>query len=129
MADDEQALNVLGHSLEPCSTEPMTGWFRDGSCRTDATDRGAHVVCARVNDRFLEYSKAQGNDLMTPRPEFGFVGLSEGDCWCLCAARFAEAEKAGFAPGVSLRSTEQSALQIVPLAALVRHAVDEVDPV
>ena len=117
------AKNVLGHPLEPCSTKPMTGWFRDGSCRTDATDRGAHVVCARVNGAFLQYSKAQGNDLTTPQSSF--PGLKPGDCWCLCAARFAEAEKAGFAPGVSLRSTEESALRIVPLATLVRHSVDE----
>lgn len=119
------SLNVLGHPLEPCSTDPMTGWFRDGSCRTDARDQGAHVVCARVNDAFLAYSKAQGNDLVTPRPEFGFAGLKDGDCWCLCAARFAEAAKAGVAPGVSLRSTEESALRIVPLETLVQHAVDD----
>ena len=117
------AKNVLGHPLEPCSVQPMTGWLRDGSCRTDASDRGAHVVCARVNAAFLSYSKAQGNDLVTPRS--GFPGLKDGDCWCLCAARFAEAEAAGFAPGVSLRSTEESALRIVPLEKLVRHSVDE----
>ena len=118
------AKNVLGHPLEPCSVEPVTGWYRDGSCRTDAQDQGMHVVCAKVTDAFLTYSKAQGNDLMTPRPEHGFPGLKEGDCWCLCAARFGEAADAGFAPGVSLRSTEETALRIVPLETLVRHSVD-----
>ncbi|MEM9863371.1 MAG: DUF2237 domain-containing protein [Myxococcota bacterium] len=121
---EKKSLNVLGQPLEPCSMEPKTGWFRDGSCRTDAQDRGVHVVCAKVTQEFLEFSKARGNDLMTPRPEYAFPGLKPGDCWCLCAQRFAEAAEAGVGPGVKLRSTEQGALRHVGLEVLTEHSVD-----
>ncbi len=103
----------------------MTGWFRDGSCRTDATDAGRHVVCARVTEDFLSFSRAAGNDLSTPRPQFRFPGLKPGDCWCLCAARFKEAYEAGCAPEVNLRATERSVLQIVPLEMLADRSIDE----
>lgn len=122
---EKKSLNVLGHALQPCSKDPVTGWFRDGSCRTDASDAGRHVVCARVTEDFLSFSRDAGNDLSTPRPQFRFPGLSPGDCWCLCAARFKEAYEAGHAPEVSLRSTEQSVLQIVPLAMLADRSIDE----
>jgi uncharacterized protein len=112
--------NVLGTPLETCCTNPMTGYFRDGSCRTDATDRGSHVVCARVTDAFLEFSKRQGNDLVTPRPEFDFPGLKPGNCWCLCAHRWQEALEAGVAPPVKLESTHEKALEIVRLEDLKR---------
>lgn len=114
--------NVLGGMLAPCSMDPLTGFFRDGCCHTDATDVGRHVVCARLTEAFLSFSRAQGNDLVTPRPEFGFPGLSPGDRWCLCAARWLEAEAAGAAPPVVLEATHVSALEIVPLALLEAHA-------
>lgn len=125
MSADKKSLNVLGHELASCSKEPMTGWFRDGSCRTDATDAGRHVVCARVTEDFLSFSRAAGNDLSTPRPQFRFPGLKPGDCWCLCAARFKEAYEAGCAPEVNLRATERSVLQIVPLEMLADRSIDE----
>lgn len=101
--------NVLGGPLQVCSTQPMTGWFRDGTCRTDDRDRGVHVVCAQVTDAFLEYSKAQGNDLVTPRGTFG--GLKSGDRWCLCAGRWKQAHRAGLAPPVVLEATHAKALR------------------
>jgi uncharacterized protein len=113
--------NVLGTELEVCCTDPMTGYFRDGSCRTDASDRGSHVVCARVTAAFLEFSRAQGNDLSTPRPEFGFPGLKPGNCWCLCVTRWQEALLAGVAPPVRLQSTHEKALEVVTLHELKRH--------
>jgi uncharacterized protein (DUF2237 family) len=116
--------NVLGGTLASCSTAPVTGFFRDGCCHTDATDVGRHVVCARLTAEFLEFSLARGNDLMTPRPEFDFPGLRPGDRWCLCAARWQEAEAAGVAPPVVLEATHVSALELVPLERLKAHAVD-----
>src|SRR3546814_4246212 len=89
--------NVLGGELQPCSFDPLTGWTRNGCCETDASDRGVHTVCIIVTDEFLQFSRAVGNDLSTPRPEYGFGGLHEGDRWCLCAARWEEARQAGFA--------------------------------
>jgi len=94
--------NVLGGALLPCSVAPLTGFFRDGCCNTGPEDIGLHVVCAEVSAEFLQFSKAAGNDLSTPRPEYGFAGLSPGDRWCLCAARWEEARRAGFAPPVLL---------------------------
>ncbi len=100
------ALNVLGTPLQTCSTDPLTGFYRDGCCSTGGDDAGVHVVCARVTAEFLEFSKAAGNDLSTPRPEFGFAGLKPADQWCLCASRWAEAFEAGMAPpSYSLRRT------------------------
>lgn len=116
------ARNVLGGPLAVCSTAPLTGWFRDGCCNTDANDNGRHVVCAIVTAEFLVFSAAQGNDLATPRPEYGFVGLMPGDRWCLCAARWEEARLAGFAPDVVLTATHAKALESTALGHLQAHA-------
>lgn len=117
------ARNVLGGSLEICSVAPMTGFFRDGCCQTGGGDFGAHVVCAQVTPEFLDYTKAQGNDLSTPVPAFHFPGLKPGDRWCLCAARWKEALDDGMAPPVVLESTHAAALEYVSLADLQQHAV------
>ena len=115
-------LNVLGKPLTECSCEPMTGWYRDGSCRTDGADLGRHTVCCVVNDAFLTYSKAQGNDLSTPVPAFNFPGLQAGDHWCVCAPRWLEAYEDGMAPPVRLEATEISTLDVIPLEVLQKHA-------
>lgn len=120
----EQSLNVLGAPLEPCSTAPMTGFFRNGCCDTGATDHGSHTVCAVMTADFLAFSKARGNDLSTPRPEYGFPGLKPGDRWCLCAARWMEAHAVGMAPKVRLVSTHKRALDVCPMEALREHALD-----
>lgn len=120
------ALNVLGQPLQSCSVDPMTGWFRDGCCRTDEHDRGRHTVCAVMTDEFLEFSSSRGNDLSTPQPAYGFPGLKAGDQWCLCASRWREAWEAGKAPRVVLLSTHHRTLQIVPIEALMAHATDVV---
>ena len=118
------ARNVLGGVLEGCSLRPLTGFFRDGCCKTGPEDFGSHTVCAVMTDDFLAYSKSAGNDLSTPRPEFGFPGLKPGDRWCLCAPRWQEALEAGSAPRVVLRATERSALAWCTLDDLKHHAVD-----
>lgn len=115
--------NVLGEPLEPCSVDPLTGFFRDGSCRTNEMDHGTHVICARVTEEFLAFSRERGNDLITPRPEYDFPGLKPGDRWCLCALRWKEALRAGVAPPVSLASTHQRALEFVELDELRSYAV------
>ncbi len=107
-----------------CSDEPLTGFFRDGCCNTSDEDLGSHTVCVVLTMEFLAYSKAAGNDLSTPRPEFGFPGLQAGQRWCLCAARWVQAWQAGHAPKVSLNSTNQAALEIVPLDLLKQYAID-----
>lgn len=117
------AVNVLGGALRPCSTAPMTGWFRDGHCSTCAEDTGNHSVCVEVTAEFLALSKYLGNDLSTPRPEYRFAGLKPGDRWCLCAARFLQAHAEGCAPRVHLEATHVRALEVVPLELLVRNAV------
>jgi len=114
--------NVLGEPLQPCCTTLNTGWFRNGSCETDQNDLGKHVVCTVVTEEFLAFSKTMGNDLSTPMPAYNFPGLKEGDCWCLCAARWQEALEAGVAPQVKLAACEQSALEIIQLDDLKRHA-------
>ena len=116
-----EVMNVLGTPLIPCSYDPLTGYFRDGCCKTDETDTGSHLVCARVTDAFLTFSKERGNDLSTPRPEYRFTGLQAGDRWCLCATRWAEALAAGVAPPVVLESTHASALKFVTLEQLEKH--------
>lgn len=116
------AANVLGTALQECSRDPLTGFYRDGCCNTGRDDRGVHVVCTRVTAEFLEFSRSVGNDLSTPRPEYGFQGLRPGDQWCLCAARWAEALRAGFAPPVVLEATHISALEFADLADLKAHA-------
>ena len=119
-----QQRNVLGGPLELCSADPLTGFFRDGCCRTDEDDTGSHTVCARVTEEFLAFSRAVGNDLSTARPEYGFPGLKPGDRWCLCAARWREAFQNGCAPEVFLGATHERALDICPLEELQAHAVD-----
>lgn len=116
------AINVLGGPLRPCSTEPLTGFYRDACCNTGDEDRGLHTVCAIMTTEFLAFSRSAGNDLSTPLPDYGFPGLKPGDRWCLCAARWKEALEAGQAPYVVLKSTHAATLQIVTLAALRRYA-------
>ncbi|MEO1574482.1 MAG: DUF2237 domain-containing protein [Pseudomonadota bacterium] len=120
----DDSLNVYGETLATCGEDPVTGFFRDGCCNTSDADAGSHTVCAQVNDEFLAFSRERGNDLSTPRPEFGFPGLKDGDRWCLCARRWAEAYNAGAAPRVFLRRTHQRALEIIPLEVLVPYALD-----
>lgn len=122
--DKPEAENVLGTPLQPCCKAPMTGFYRDGFCRTGPQDRGVHVVCARLTEAFLSYTKAQGNDLSTPQPLYNFPGLNPGDCWCLCAARWQEALEDGVAPPVVLTSTHKSALQHVSLEDLKANAIE-----
>ena len=112
------AINVLGTPLKPCSTDPMTGYFRDGCCNTDESDRGSHVICAEMTQEFLDFSRQRGNDLSTPRPEYRFPGLVPGNRWCLCALRWKEALAAGVAPPAILESTHQKALEFVTLDQL-----------
>ena len=114
--------NVLGGVLITCSTDPMTGFYRDGCCNTGMQDAGSHTVCAIMSDEFLKFSKSVGNDLSTPRPEFGFDGLTAGDYWCLCAARWEQARQAGFAPRVKLEACNIAALRYCSLDALKGHA-------
>jgi uncharacterized protein (DUF2237 family) len=118
------AKNVFGESLAPCCVDPMTGFYRTGSCLTGPEDRGTHVVCARVTREFLDYSRARGNDLSSPVPEHGFPGLKPGDQWCLCADRWREALAAGVAPPVILTATHEKALELVSIDALKLHALD-----
>lgn len=118
------SLNVLGETLQSCSTSPLTGFYRDGCCRTGEEDFGRHVVCVEMTREFLVFSKACGNDLTTPAAEMGFPGLHPGDRWCLCASRWKEALDAGAAPRVVLSATDASALEIVEMDDLKAHAVD-----
>ena len=119
-----RSLNVLGGELALCSSKPMTGFFRNGCCDTSRQDQGSHTVCVVMTAEFLAFSKARGNDLSTPMPDYGFAGLKPGDRWCLCAPRWQEAFEAGQAPRVVLRATEASALGYCALAELKRHAID-----
>jgi uncharacterized protein (DUF2237 family) len=116
--------NVLGGELEPCSTDPLTGFFRDGCCSTGPEDTGSHTVCAVVTAEFLQHQRSIGNDLSTPHPEFRFPGLVPGDRWCVTAANWGRAYNAGVAAPVVLAATNEAVLKIVPLAALQQHAVD-----
>jgi hypothetical protein len=120
---------VLGGELESCGTDPMTGFFRDGSCRTGPDDLGLHTVCAVVSEEFLAMQRRLGNDLTTPRPEYGFPGLRPGDRWCVVAVRWLQAYRAGAAAGVVLAATHARTLDVVPLEALRQHAVDVPDDV
>ena len=124
LLDKYDSVNVLDGELQPCSFDPMTGFFRDGCCNTNALDVGSHTVCTYMTEEFLAFSKKQGNDLTTPKPEFGFEGLNPGDKWCLCATRWLEAENEGCAPKVSLASTHKSALDIIPIELLKKNALD-----
>ena len=116
------AKNVLGTDLQPCSTDPMTGFYRDGCCNTGGDDVGVHTVCAVMTDEFLEFSKSAGNDLSTPMPQYGFPGLKDGDQWCLCAPRWQEAFEAGSAPQVVLEATHVQTLEWCRLDDLRAHA-------
>ena len=120
----EKQTNVLGTELELCGLDPVTGFYRDGCCNTGPDDVGTHTVCAIVDEAFLEFSKRMGNDLITPRPEYQFVGLKDGDNWCLCAMRWEQARRAGYAPKVKLRSTHEKTLEYVSLEHLKQHQVD-----
>jgi uncharacterized protein (DUF2237 family) len=124
MSDMDRSINVFGEQLQDCNDDPVTGFFRDGCCNTSDDDVGSHTVCVEVTRDFLEFSRFRGNDLSTPRPEFRFPGLQPGDRWCLCAARWLEAQQHGMAPRVVLKSTHSRALEIVPLALLKHFAVD-----
>lgn len=122
----DPSVNALGSALQSCSTNPMTGYFRQGACDTCAQDTGSHTVCTVMTAEFLAFSKYVGNDLSTPRPEFGFPGIEPGDSWCLCASRFLQAHDEGCAPQVNLGATHARALEIVALDVLRRYAVDPV---
>ena len=122
MSDTQK--NVLGFDLELCGSDPVTGFYRDGCCNTGPGDIGTHPVCAILTDKFLEFSRSKGNDLITPRPEFGFPGLKAGDQWCLCALRWEEARHAGKAPSIKLTSTNLKTLQLVNLEDLKSHSYD-----
>ena len=119
----EPDVNVVGGRLLPCSTEPLTGFYRNGCCSTGPEDLGSHTVCVVLTAEFLEFSKGVGNDLSTPRPEYGFAGLEPGDRWCLCASRWLEAYEAGQAPDVVLGATHARALDVVPIDLLTSRAV------
>ena len=122
--EKDPSVNVLGEPLKACSTDPVTGFFRDGACNTCREDNGSHTVCAVMTAEFLAYSKYVGNDLSTPRPEYLFPGLKPGDSWCLCAGRFLQAADEGAAPRIRLDATHRKALEIVPLEVLMEHAGD-----
>ena len=117
--------NVLGEALVPCCNELSTGWYRNSTCETDANDGGRHVICAHMTEEFLSFSKAMGNDLSTPMPQYNFQGLKEGDCWCLCATRWQEALESGVAHKVKLAACEESALEVVNLEDLKAHQLKE----
>jgi uncharacterized protein (DUF2237 family) len=119
----EDSINVLGGELQPCSTAPLTGFFRDGSCNTCSEDVGSHTVCIEITTDFLEYSRFAGNDLSSPQLESGFPGLKEGDRWCLCASRWLQAHEKGMAPKIFLKNTHRKALATIPLALLDQYAV------
>ena len=124
MTEEKYQKNVLGEKLESCSSNPITGWFRDGCCNTDENDHGAHTVCAKVTTKFLEWSKNAGNDLITPHPELNFPGLKDGDSWCVCAATYAQSIEAGTACKIFLKKTNYKTLKIVALEKLKQYAID-----
>ncbi|TVP56227.1 MAG: DUF2237 domain-containing protein [Halomonadaceae bacterium] len=124
MSTSSKSRNVLGEPLADCGFDPVTGFYRDGCCQVGPDDLGVHAVCCEVTREFLAFSRQRGNDLSTPRPEFGFPGLRAGDRWCLCAARWQEAFEAGAAPRIVLQATHEAALEHSALADLKRHAID-----
>ena len=124
MSSVEKQKNVFGEEIETCCESPITGFFRDGFCHTDDTDEGVHTVCVSMNEDFLEFSKSKGNDLSTPRPEFNFPGLKEGEGWCLCAERWVEAYEVSMAPKLYIKRTNLRTLDIVPLEILKKFAID-----
>ena len=116
--------NVFGEPLEDCSQDPVTGWYRDGCCNTDAADQGFHTVCAKVTDKFLVWSKEVGNDLITPHPEFGFPGLKNGDSWCVCASSYARAIDAGKGCSIYLKKTHEKTLKLISIQTMKKFAID-----
>jgi uncharacterized protein (DUF2237 family) len=120
----DESVNVFGEKLELCGEDPVTGFFRDGHCNTCNEDRGSHTVCIETSTKFLEYSRFKGNDLSTSIPEFDFKGLQPGDSWCLCAARWLQAEEEDMAPRIHLKRTHIKALEIIPMELLKKYAVD-----
>ena len=122
--EDEPQRNVFGEALEPCSLDPLTGWYSDGCCNTDGADMGMHVVCAEMTEEFLDHQRRIGNDLVTPRPEFGFAGLKPGDRWCVCLARWKQALDDDAAPPILLKATHEEALAVVTLDVLRKYALD-----
>ena len=118
------SINVNGTELQNCSTDPLTGWFRDGCCNTDSRDRGSHTVCAILTDDFLQFAKSQGNDLITPSPQFGFPGLKAGDRWCVCVDRWIEAYLSECAPKIILEATNQSVISKIEIKILKKFALD-----
>ena len=124
MAEEEFQKNVLGEKLETCSTNPLTGWYRDGCCNTNEVDYGVHTVCAKVTTEFLNWAKKAGKDLITPHTEFGFPGLKDGDSWCICAGTYAQSIEEGTAGRVYLKKTNQKTLEIIPLVKLKQYAID-----
>ena len=125
--DDIENLNVLGEELEPCSIDPVTGFYRTGSCEVGPEDVGCHAVCCVITEEFLEFSKEAGNDLSTPAPEFGFPGLKPGQRWCVCASRWKEALDAGYASPVVLSATSRAALKYVSRSILEEYGVDAIE--
>ena len=124
MNDEEYQKNVFGEELEECSNNPLTGFFRDGCCNTDEIDHGVHTVCAKVTKEFLEWSKNAGNDLITPHPEFGFPGLKDGDCWCVCTSFYAKSIELGIAWPIFLKRTNEETLKLIPIEKLKKYAID-----
>ena len=120
----EKQKNILGEEIEPCCENPITGFFRDGFCNTDERDQGVHTVCVKMTEEFLNFSKSRGNDLSTPRPEFNFPGLKEGDSWCLCAERWSEAYELDKAPKLYIKKTNIRTLDVIPLQLLKKFALD-----
>ena len=116
--------NVFGEQLEECSNNPLTGWFRDGCCNTDSSDIGLHTVCLKVNQKFLGWCKKEGNDLITPHTEFGFPGLKDGDCWCVCASYYAKSIEVGIACPIFLKRTNEKTLKLIPIEKLKKYAID-----
>ena len=124
MSEEKFQKNVLGEKLDSCSTNPLTGWYRDGCCNTDNVDHGVHTVCAKVTTEFLEWSKKAGNDLITPHPEFDFPGLKDGDSWCVCAQTYAQSIEAGTACKIYFKKTNYKTLEIIPFEKLKQYAID-----
>lgn len=118
---EKKPRNVFGHPLEPCSMDPLTGFYRDGCCTTGVEDVGMHTVCIIADEEFLEFSRSRGNDLSTPRPEYGFLGVRAGERWCLCALRWKEAQEAGMAPDIILEATNQDVLKYIPFELLLEY--------
>ncbi len=121
---DELQKNVLDETLETCSNNPLTGWFRDGCCNTNEDDHGVHTVCAKVTTKFLKWAKDSGNDLITPHEEFGFPGLKEGDSWCVCAQTYSQSIEAGTACPIFLKKTNKKTLELIPIEKLKKFAID-----